>query len=76
MCEMYGFNHEFGDFHDNNAALEVALWKIAQGAREEGFATIALLQEHILRTQEAKSVRLLLPILAAISASAGPCQAA
>jgi len=55
-----------GDFHYNLALFSLAMLRLAgddAGAQEEGMKILRALQEHILRTREAKSIAYLWPCI-------------
>ena len=52
-----------GNYHDNRAVLRAAEDALDRGRLEEGIGRLSLLRRHILATQEAKSVRHLLPLV-------------
>lgn len=58
---------EFGDFSDNCEALNILVYRMEAGNREEGLEGIRLLKKHINRRGDAKSIELLLPAIESIT---------
>jgi hypothetical protein len=54
---------EFGDFNDNYEALMVSQYRVAHGEIEEGLTGLCMLRAHVVRSQEIKSLKYLLPVI-------------